>query len=218
VLMVLSDHGFAPFRRGVNLNGWLREHGYLTLKAGADGSGEWLRDVDWSRTRAYALGLNGLFLNLEGRESGGIVKPGDAFALKAEIAGKLCGLVDADANGEIAVTGVFDTEALYSGPYLVNAPDFIVGYNSGYRHSWGSASGAIAGAIFADNDRAWSGDHCIDPRLVPGVLFSSRPIDAADPALVDIAPTALRLFGIEPPRYMEGQSIFQFDAVPGVAS
>ena len=217
VLMVLSDHGFAPFRRGVNLNGWLQEHGYLALKQGADGTGDWLRDVDWSRTRAYALGLNGLFLNREGRESAGIVKAGEVAALKAEIIAALSGVVDAE-RGTVAVTEVFDTAKIYSGPYLANAPDFIVGYNSGYRHSWGSATGVIAGPVFADNDRAWSGDHCIDPRLVPGVLFSSRPIDADDPALVDIAPTALRLFGIRPPRYMEGRSLFKFDPAIGAAS
>lgn len=217
VLMVLSDHGFAPFRRSVNLNGWLREHGYLVLKPGADGSSEWLRDVDWCRTRAYALGLNGLFLNLEGRESGGIVKPDAAAALKTEIIGALSGLTDAD-SGDVAVTEVFDTAKIYSGPYLSNAPDCIVGYNSGYRHSWGSSSGTVSGPIFADNDRPWSGDHCIDPRLVPGVLFSSRPIDIADPALVDMAPTALRLFGIEPPRHMEGQSIFRSEPSFGAAS
>jgi predicted AlkP superfamily phosphohydrolase/phosphomutase len=218
VLMVLSDHGFAPFRRAVNLNGWLREHGYLTLKPGADGSGEWLRDVDWSHTRAYALGLNGLFLNLEGREGRGIVKPAEAAALKAEIISALNGLADSDAGSDVAITEVFDTAQIYSGPYLVNAPDFIVGYNTGYRHSWGSATGVVAGPVFADNDRPWSGDHCIDPRLVPGVLFSSRPIDVTDPSLLDIAPTALRLFGIEPPRYMEGQPIFRFDPALGAAS
>jgi predicted AlkP superfamily phosphohydrolase/phosphomutase len=217
VLMVLSDHGFAPFRRGVNLNGWLREHGYLVLKPGADGAADWLRDVDWSHTRAYALGLNGLFLNLEGREGGGIVKPAEVPALKAEIIAALNGLVDQESN-DVAITEVFDTATIYSGPYLVNAPDFIVGYNTGYRHSWGSATGVIAGPVFADNNKAWSGDHCIDPRLVPGVLFCNRPIDADDPALVDIAPTALHLFGIQPPRYMEGQSIFRRDPAIGVAS
>jgi predicted AlkP superfamily phosphohydrolase/phosphomutase len=211
LLVVLSDHGFAPFRRGVNVNNWLRAEGYLVLKEGTDGSSEWLRDVDWAKTRVYALGLTGMFLNLEGREGSGIVKPGaEAAALKAEIIGRLSGLVDAD-HGEIAITEVFDTARLYSGPYLANAPDFLVGYNTGYRNSWDSATGVVAGAVFQDNLKAWSGDHCIDPRLVPGVLFCNRPIDADDPALIDIAPTALRLFGLTPPAYMEGQPVFNFD-------
>ena len=99
-----------------------------------------------------------------------------------------------------------------SPPYLGNAPDFIVGYNAGYRNAWASATGVVSGPIFQDNTKAWSGDHCIDPRLVPGVLFCSRPIDADDPALIDIAPTALRLFGITPPPYMEGTPLFRFDS------
>jgi predicted AlkP superfamily phosphohydrolase/phosphomutase len=217
MLMVLSDHGFAPFRRGVNINSWLRDQGYLALKPGTDGTREWLRDVDWTKTRAYALGLAGMFLNLEGRERDGVVKRGaEADALKAELISRLSGLVD-PASGEIGINEVFDSARLYSGPYLANAPDFIVGYNRGYRISWESATGVVAGPVFQDNAKAWSGDHCIDPRLVPGVLFCSRPIEQSDPGLIDIAPTVLRLFGIEPPSYMEGTPLFQFGPHPGVA-
>jgi len=218
VLIVLSDHGFAPFRRGVNINSWLRAEGYLVLKNGADGTSEWLRDVDWTRTRVYALGLTGMFLNLEGREGSGIVKRGaEADALKAEIIGRLHGLIDQD-TGEVGITEVFDTARLYSGPYLANAPDFIVGYNRGYRNSWDCATGVVAGPVFQENDKHWSGDHSIDPRLVPGVIFCSRPIDDNDPALIDIAPTALRLFGLEPPAYMEGKSLFRFGGPEGATS
>ena len=211
LLIVLSDHGFASFRRGVNVNSWLLKEGYLALEPGTDGTSEWLRDVDWSRTRAYALGLTGMFLNLEGREGSGIVKRGaEADALKAEIIAKLTGLTDPE-TGHVAITEAFDTVRLYSGPYLGNAPDVLVGYNAGYRNSWDSATGVVAGPIFQDNTKAWRGDHCIDPRLVPGVLFCSRRIDASDPALIDIAPTALRLFGVEPPAYMEGTPLFNFE-------
>jgi predicted AlkP superfamily phosphohydrolase/phosphomutase len=207
VLMVISDHGFSAFRRGVNLNQWLLRQGYLTLKAGHDGTTEWLRDVDWSATRAYALGLTGLYVNLRGREAGGIVSPGaEATALKREIASKLRGLRD-EERGTVAVNEAFDTAEIYSGPYLENAPDFIIGFNAGYRTSWEGASGVVAGPVFADNAKAWSGDHCIDPRLVPGVFFCNRRIHTDDPALVDIAPTALELFGIEPPAYMDGRPL-----------
>jgi predicted AlkP superfamily phosphohydrolase/phosphomutase len=220
VLMVLSDHGFNAFRRGVNLNAWLLAEGYLRLKPGADGSSEWLRDVDWSATRAYSLGLVGIFLNLTGREASGIVEPGvRAEALKAEIIAKLSGLRDHGSN-EIGIVEVFDTARLYAGPYLGNAPDLLVGYNAGYRISWDGATGMVSGPVFEDNRKAWSGDHCIDPRLVPGVFFCNRPIATSDPALVDIAPTALRLFGIDPPAYMDGKPLFDAPAsagVPGVA-
>jgi predicted AlkP superfamily phosphohydrolase/phosphomutase len=212
VLLVLSDHGFTSFRRGVNLNGWLRQEGYLVLKPGTDGSSQWLGDVDWSATRAYALGLTGLYLNVSGREIGGIVSPGAAAnALKAEIMRKLSGLIDISAEtGEIAITEAFDPYRLYAGPYLDNAPDLLIGYNAGYRVSWDCANGIVAGPVFDDNTKAWSGDHCVDPRLVPGVLFSSRPLghpDGTDPSLIDIAPTVLRLFGIDPPAHMDGRSL-----------
>jgi predicted AlkP superfamily phosphohydrolase/phosphomutase len=207
VLMVISDHGFSSFRRGVNLNAWLLREGYLTLKEGADGRAEWLRDVEWSGTKAYCLGLTGMFLNLKGREQEGTVEPGaQAAALKAEIIRKLTGLGD-EAKREVGIREAFDTSALYSGPYLENAPDLLIGYNAGYRTSWDCATGVVAGPIFEDNIKAWSGDHCIDPRLVPGVFFCNRPVKTEDPALIDIAPTALRLFGIEPPAYMDGQPL-----------
>jgi len=205
VLMVLSDHGFSSFRRGVNLNAWLQREGYLALKDGADGSAEWLRDVDWSRTKAYCLGLTGMFINVRGREEQGIVAPGkDVDGLKTEIIAKLKALRDEEKK-EVGIREAFDPAKLYSGPYLENGPDLIIGYNAGYRVSWDCASGVIAGPVFEDNTKAWSGDHCIDPRLVPGVLFCSKSIDADEPHIVDLAPTALTLFGIQPPAHMDGR-------------
>jgi predicted AlkP superfamily phosphohydrolase/phosphomutase len=207
VLMVISDHGFSSFRRGVNLNSWLRREGYLTLKEGADGSAEWLRDVDWQKTKAYCLGLTGMFLNLKGRERDGIVEPGaEAARLKAEIMARLNGLRD-EERSEVGIREAFDTAALYDGPYLENAPELLMGYNAGYRTSWDCASGVVAGPVFEDNVKPWSGDHCVDPRLVPGVFFCSRGVDTEDLSLVDIAPTALRLFGIDPPNYMDGRPL-----------
>ena len=215
VVMVISDHGFNSFRRGVNLNSWLHAEGYLTLKDGADGSSEWLRDVDWDKTRAYALGLTGMFLNLEGREESGIVKPGkEAEALKAELAGKLKDLMD-EEKSEVGVNEAFITGDLYTGPYLGNAPDLLIGYNAGYRTSWDCATGMVSGPVFEDNVKAWSGDHCIDPRLVPGVFFCNRPIDDDDPGLIDIAPTALKLFGLKPPAHMDGKPLFEKSSFNG---
>lgn len=208
LLMVVSDHGFSSFRRGVNVNAWLLANGYLHLNEGADGAAEWLRDVDWSRTKAYALGLTGMFLNVHGREGEGIVQPGKELrALKAELVAKLTGLVDSE-RGEVGIREAFDTAKLYQGPYLRNAPDILLGYNAGYRTSWDCATGVVSGPVFEDNTKAWSGDHCIDPRLVPGVFFANREIDVADPALIDIAPTALTLFDLDPPRHMEGKALY----------
>ena len=208
VMIVLSDHGFTSFRRGVNLNSWLLANGYLTLKAGCDGSTEWLRDVDWSRTRAYAVGLTGIFVNLAGREGEGIVQPGaEASALRRELIARLSGLRD-DEHGVVGINEVYAAEDIYHGPYVANAPDLIVGYDHGYRVSWDCATGVLSGPVFEDNLKAWSGDHCVDPKIVPGVFFCNHAIDNPDPSILDIAPTVLRLFGIDVPPYMDGKSLF----------
>lgn len=209
MLMVVSDHGFQSFRRGVNLNAWFLANGYLKLKAGAEGKAEWLTEVDWSATRAYALGLSGIYLNVKGREAQGIVEPGDEVnSLKAELVRKLSGLVDED-RAVVGINEVFNTASLYQGPYIGESPDMLIGYNAGYRASWDCATGVVAGPVFEDNVKAWSGDHVIDPRLVPGILFCSHPVDADDPGLIDIAPTVLRLFGLAPPPHMDGQPLFR---------
>jgi len=213
VLIVMSDHGFAPFRRGVNLNSWLAQNGYLALKEG-ETPGEWFANVDWSRSRAYALGLCGLYLNLRGREARGTVTLDEAPGLKRELISKLGGLRDQD-TGELAILEVFDTAAIYNGPYVENAPDLIVGYNSGYRASWEGATGRVDGAVFSDNTRNWSGDHCIHPRLVPGCFFSSRPISKDRVAMADLAPTILGLLGTPVPAYMEGTPLFSTSAHQG---
>jgi predicted AlkP superfamily phosphohydrolase/phosphomutase len=208
-LFVLSDHGFCSFRRGVNLNSWLRDNGYLALENGAEESGPYFKGVDWSRTRAYTMGLGGLYINLKGREAQGIVKPGEeAEALKRELIEKLQNLRDADRDGT-SIRAVYATNALYRGPYLAEAPDLIVGYNDGYRTSWDAAVGKVTSAVFEDNCKAWSGDHSVDPVLVPGVLFSNRKFDAEDPGIEDLAPTVLDLFGVDRPAWMEGRPIYK---------
>jgi predicted AlkP superfamily phosphohydrolase/phosphomutase len=210
VLFVLSDHGFCSFRRGINLNAWLVENGYMHLKDGAKESGPYFRGVDWSRTRAYTMGLGGLYLNMKGREAQGIVKPGaDADALVAELIAKLSGLND-PASGEVGIRAVYAANALFKGPYLKEAPDLIVGYNEGFRTSWDAAVGKVTAHVWEDNCKAWSGDHCVDPHLVPGVLFSNRKIDADNPGIEDLAPTTMGLFGVEAPAWMEGKPVFNF--------
>jgi predicted AlkP superfamily phosphohydrolase/phosphomutase len=214
LLVVCSDHGFTSFRRGVNLNAWLLQEGYLHLKPGTDGSSEWLRDVDWSRTRAYAVGLAGMYLNLRGREAEGIVEPGkEAEALKAEIIARLSGLRD-EEKGEVGIREVFDQAKVNSGPYLKNAQDFLIGYNHWYRVSWNCATGVVSEPVFTDNTKAWSGDHCVDPREVPGIFFCNREVDAELPSIMDIAPSALTLFDVEPPRHMDGKSLFDRRTFP----
>ena len=205
MLMICSDHGFKLFSRGVNVNTWLFKNGYLYLKDNLTTGGEWFKDVDWSRTRAYAFGLNGIYINRKGREKYGIVEDGEVEALKAELTEKLSGLKDEEEGGGAGITTLYDTEKIYTGPYIENAPDLIIGFYPGWRHSWESVSGKVEHDIFIDNDKAWSADHCIDHRYVPGVFFSSRKIISERPAIWDIAPTALHLFGVKPPVHMDGR-------------
>jgi predicted AlkP superfamily phosphohydrolase/phosphomutase len=162
--------------------------------------------VDWDRTRAYALGLSGLYLNLRGREARGIVQSGEeAAALRNEIANGLTALRDED--GQSPVAHVYATASIYRGPYLEAAPDLIVGYSDGYRISWESAVGQVTGCVIEDNPKAWSGDHCIDPILVPGVLFSNLRLAANNPGIEDLAPTVLDLFGVARPGWMDGHAL-----------
>lgn len=206
--IAMSDHGFTNFRRGVNLNAWLKAHGYLHLKGDVPTSGDWFESVDWSRTKAFSLGLTGMFINRKGRERSGIVTEGAEYdALKAELIAKLKTLVDPQ-TGKRCILDVFAAADYFSGPYRHDAPDLIVGYDGGYRNSWDCATGSVPAEIFSDNTKSWSGDHCVDPRIVPGIFFSNLPIATETPAIVDVAPSVMALFGQQPARHMQGKPIF----------
>ena len=170
-LIVISDHGFSPFRWAVNLNRWLVDEGYLVLKDGANESDVAFSGVDWSRSRAYAVGLNGLYLNLAGREAKGIVTAGEVEALKAELSERL---VTIEHQGDPVIRRIFDGAKVYPGNSNGDAPDLVIGYDRGYRASWQTTLGAVPATLVDPNDRKWSGDHCVDPELVPGILFTSR--------------------------------------------
>ncbi|MBU0678181.1 MAG: alkaline phosphatase family protein [Verrucomicrobia bacterium] len=205
VLMVLSDHGFTHFRRGVHLNVWLKENGYLHELGGQENE-KYMRGIDWSRTRAYTFGLSGLYLNIAGRESGGIVKPDEVSELKKELTEKLLKITD-PKSGRPAIRAVHESDTVYSGPYRNNGPDLVIGYEDGYRASWDAAVGATQGSVLSDNEKVWSGDHCVDQSLVPGIFFCNRKLENnGDLRLMDIGPTILRMFGVTPPSHMDGRS------------
>jgi predicted AlkP superfamily phosphohydrolase/phosphomutase len=209
-LLVLSDHGFAPYYRSFNLNTWLLNNGYIKLKndTNPDSSGPWA-NVDWSQTRAYGLGLNGLYVNMRGRERDGIVPPGAATdALVKELKEKLLSVKDLQ-SGLPVITRVDVASEVYQGPYSHSGPDLLVGYNRGYRAGWKTILGAFTSEVLEDNMNPWSGDHCMDYTLVPGVLLSNHEIKVETPALTDIAPTILAEFGIAKSKDMIGQSVFQ---------
>ncbi len=204
-LIVMSDHGFTSFRRGFHLNAWLRDEGYLTeTNPGLRNDPGFLTNVNWRKTKAYGLGLNGLYINLEGREEHGIVSEADREALMDEISRKLLAAIDPE-TGEHAVTRMYKREEAFKDRgNLEIGPDLVVGYAKRTRCSNDSAKGAIPRDQYEDNEEAWSGDHCMDHEAVPGILFTSRPLKKAAPSLQDLAAAILAEFGLEWDR--KGQS------------
>ncbi|MFN3201914.1 MAG: alkaline phosphatase family protein [Bradymonadia bacterium] len=212
-IIVMSDHGFAPYTRKVHLNTWLLKQGYLALKEGAPEGAEFvdtenpgsgaLGHIDWSRTQAYALGLNQLFINRQGREAGGIVPADEAPVLLKRIKRSLLAMRDPE-NGLRVITSIVPPP---EGVFPERAPDLLVGFNRGYRSSDESATGQVTETVLEDNTGKWSGDHCMDPRLVPGVFLSNRALTQDTGHLTDVAPTVLRHYGITPPEVMTGTAL-----------
>jgi predicted AlkP superfamily phosphohydrolase/phosphomutase len=207
-LMVLSDHGFARFDRAVHLNTFLMQQGFLALDDPANtGDTALFAHVDWTRSAAYALGLNGIYVNLEGRENGGIVSPAGKSMVLDQIAARLKAFTD-PVSGEHVVDRVYFPDTAFKGRNVKNSPDLIVGFRAGYRASWQTALGAVPAMTLEDNTDAWIGDHCIAADEVPGVLLSNRKVRAAAPQLFDITATILHEFGIEKTAAMIGQSVY----------
>ena len=210
LLITLSDHGFNSFRRGMHVNTWLHDQGLLKLKGGAkpggEESGDFFRNVDWSQTQAYALGLGGIYLNVAGREHEGIVAADEAPALKAKLKEQLSQWKDAEQNA-VAVNSVVAAEEIYQGEHVKDAPDLLVNFAAGYRASWDTALGGIPEGHFEDNTKRWAGDHIIDPSLVPGILFMNTSFDQRTPRLLDMAPTILSALGAPGSETMSGDSL-----------
>lgn len=198
LVIVMSDHGFASWRRAFNLNTWLKEQGYLTpLDPNRKNDPGYFANFDWSRTRAYGFGLNGLYINLRGRERDGIVDSTQRLALMKELEQKLLATID-PATGQHAVTRVYLREDTYQdGGYREIGPDIQVGYAKGTRISNESATGALTEHLIDDNLSAWSGDHCMDHEAVPGVLFTNRPLKKKATSLKDLAAAVLAEYGVE---------------------
>jgi predicted AlkP superfamily phosphohydrolase/phosphomutase len=219
ILFVVSDHGFAPWRRIMNYNTWLAQEGYLRLKGESadranledlfDQGGQFFSHVDWSRTRAYAMGLGNIYVNLKGREAQGIVAPGAEYeALVAELKAKLPEYLDPE-NGEKPVAYVFTRDEAYGtyDPALI--PDLFPSNSSGYRVGWQDALGMVAKSVTEPNLDVWSADHCsVYPPLVDGILYSNRKLSLApQPYMADIMPTVLELFGVAPTTNLDGRSL-----------
>ncbi len=216
-VMVMSDHGFAPYRRKFSLNTWLLENGYLVLKEGASRElpeGDPNHDpvllatsVDWSKTRAFGMGFNGLYLNLEGREAEGIVKPGaEADALLKELKGSLELIMD--RGKQVVLSADLASEVYAGGDRLKDAPDIVVGYNSGYGNSDEATLGQIPHAVLTDNvGGTFTGSHLMHPSVVSGTLLVNRRVTVEDPRLEDLTTSILDAYGVKPDPAMTGRPV-----------
>jgi predicted AlkP superfamily phosphohydrolase/phosphomutase len=218
-VMILSDHGFHSFRQAVNVNTWLVNNGYLAIRGQRSeaknlanlflGSGQFWENVDWSRTKAYAMGLGQVFINLKGREGQGAVDPSEYTAVVDDLSAKLLTMTDPRSGAPI-VRNVYKRDEIYSGEFVKDAPDLQVGMHDGYRVSWQTTlGGSPPGEIVYPNMRKWSGDHCgFDYQTIPGLLITNRKLAVQDPRIVDIAPTVLKYFGIAVPKQMDGKPLY----------
>ncbi len=199
LILIISDHGFCNFSRQFNLNKWLVQHRYL----GPSRATHLMKDVDWAMSCAYGLGINGLYINLKGREKYGIISQGEEREkLLKELTERLLDVRDED--GAKVIRHVYRSDEIYNGSAINGAPDLIIGYNREYRASWDTCLGAITPFVLADNDSAWCADHCADAAVMPGVFFSNRPIKTQFPSLIDLAPTVINVFGLPIPLQMTG--------------
>jgi len=206
ILIVMSDHGFAPYNKKFNVNSWLYQNGYLNLIRPEEmGRHPLLANVFWRRTQAYGVGINGMFVNLMGRERRGVVNAGKQYEqLLDEISEKLLAYRDPE-TGEQVITTVYRSSVVYHGDQAKDAPDLVIGYNRGYRGSDESALGTLNPSVLTPNLGTWTGDHCMDHNLVPGILVCNRPIVLDDPDLKDLPTTILKFFGIAPHPQMRGR-------------
>jgi predicted AlkP superfamily phosphohydrolase/phosphomutase len=206
-LLILSDHGFHNYRRGLHVNQWLRQQGLLALKGGVTHTDrQFFMDVDWAATKAYAMGTGQVYLNLAGREAQGIVTESQAPAVLEAIKTGLLALHDGDSK---VVENAYLGAQVFTGGRKADAPDLQVAFAENYRTSWETILGGVPEGLFADNTKKWSGDHAAsDVDQTPGVLLSNRPLASAKAAIVDLAPTALKHFGQTPPAHYAGGSLF----------
>jgi predicted AlkP superfamily phosphohydrolase/phosphomutase len=211
VVLVMSDHGFRPFYRGFNLNTWLRDNGYHRFlnEFKKEELGMGFPSTDWSKTKAYGIGLNGLYVNERGREADGIVaRGGEKEVLVRELAAKLEGYRDPQ-TGDPVVQKAYVAKDVYTGPYVDEAPDIILGFAPGYRISWKSPTGRTPAQVMESNTAKWSGDHMGASEILPGIVLTNGPLKAEAPALADLTATIMDVFGVDKPKDYIGTSIFR---------
>jgi predicted AlkP superfamily phosphohydrolase/phosphomutase len=216
-ILIVSDHGFHSFRQSVNLNTWLVQEGFMAIQGQQPGEktlkdlfggGTFWENVDWTRTKAYAMGLGQIYVNLQGREGHGIVPPSDSIAVQDALVSRLLTMTDPNTGARM-VDAVYKRDDIYKGPFLNNASELQIGLADGYRVSWQSTLGGSPPGIVYPNMKKWSGDHgSYDYKQTSGTLISSRPLTGEPLDIMDIAPTVLKYFGLPIPSDVDGKPIF----------
>ena len=207
-VIVMSDHGFASTLYHVNVNTWLKENGYLVPATPQANDNTGGAIPDWSRTKAYSVGFNGIFLNVRGREAQGIVSEGAEYQqVREELMQKLKAWTD-PRTGKPIMRNVYAREEIYQGPHLDKAPDIVLGYYPEYTTSLASAEGKIGSGDVVIPVLRWHGNHMVDALCVPGVFLSNFKINTERPSLIDICPTVLRCFNVPPPHDTDGKALF----------
>jgi len=182
-VLVISDHGFAAFDHKVHINRWLHENAWMDTENKAHQKN--LNGVNWENTNAYALGLNSLYLNLEGREGKGQIKRVNYEKTRAELRSNL--LTMKGPKNTAVFEEIWFREEVFEGQHSENAPDLVLGYAPGFRSSAETGIGGFGNSAIEKNIDKWNADHCINPASVQGVFMSSWKIDHLEhPSYQDI--------------------------------
>lgn len=206
LLMVLSDHGFESWRRGFDVNLWLQQNGYLTVKDPKQAAGGFLMGIDWANTKAYSVGLSSLYINQAGRERYGSVGAAQAPNLIKELKDKLLTISDDLTNAKV-YTDIYTRDTMH-GEAMAEAPDIVFGYGQYYQSAKSVAMGAVTTDLFEDNTDKWSGEHASSDRArLPGIFFCNHKVEATDPNIMDLGCIALGYLGASIPADYEGRNL-----------
>jgi predicted AlkP superfamily phosphohydrolase/phosphomutase len=204
-VLVVSDHGAQAMQGGVCLNQWLIESGYLTIRnPPCEPTALAKLDVDWSRTRAWGDGgyYGRVFLNVRGREPQGIIPPGEYEPFRQRLAHELESIPD--PQGRPLGTRALRPEDLYQQCNGV-PPDLLVYFGD---LKWRSAGTVGHGSIYTQENDTGPDDanHAPDGLFIlHGPQIPAGQVERA--GILDIAPTLLKLMGVQPPASLQGREL-----------